>query len=223
MGFTACEENQDMINATSDTMGIQKEDSAESYCYQSLQYMREEEKLAHDVYVYLYDQWQVPIFHNISNAETVHTNAVLGLLELYGIEDPALPGFGEFSNPELQDLYNQLTETGSTSLIDALTVGATIEEVDIIDLDQAMDSCDVDTIDVVYSRLRRGSTHHLKAFVAWLSAQGVNYQPQFLSQEEFDEIINGTGDDNDGGSQDSSWLDLSEEEASGLLFMRVEE
>ena len=223
MGFTACEENQDMINATSDTMGIQKEDSAESYCYQSLQYMREEEKLAHDVYVYLYDQWQVPIFHNISNAETVHTNAVLGLLELYGIEDPALPGLGEFSNPELQDLYNQLTETGSASLIDALTVGATIEEVDIIDLDQAMDSCDVDTIDVVYSRLRRGSTHHLKAFVAWLSAQGVNYQPQFLSQEEFDEIINGTGDDDDGGSQDSSWLDLSEEEAAGLLFMREEE
>jgi hypothetical protein len=218
--FTSCNNDDEVTsNVYDDGYKSVTMDSVEGYCYTSLLYMREEEKLAHDVYVYLYDLWNVPIFNNISKAETVHTNAVKGLLSYYDIEDPALPGEGEFSNPELQDLYNTLIETGSGSLVDALTVGATIEEVDIIDLDNAMDSCDVDTIDVVYNRLRTGSTHHLKAFVAWLSNQGVDYQPQYLSQEEFDEIINGDGDDD----SDTTIVSLTEEEAAGILFMREEE
>ena len=32
----------------------------------SLQFMREEEKLAHDVYVTLYEQWGLRVFNNIS-------------------------------------------------------------------------------------------------------------------------------------------------------------
>jgi hypothetical protein len=219
LAFTSCNKDDVSNNVSNDGYKSVTVDSIDGYCYTSLQYMREEEKLAHDVYVYLYDLWNVPIFNNISKAETVHTNAIKGLLTYFDIEDPALPGEGEFSNPELQDLYNTLIETGSGSLVDALTVGATIEEVDIIDLDNAMDSCDVDTIDVVYNRLRTGSTHHLKAFVAWLSNQGVDYQPQYLSQEEFDEIINGDGDDD----SDTTIVSLTEEEAAGILFMREEE
>jgi hypothetical protein len=219
LAFTSCNKDDVSNNVSNDGYKSVTVDSIDGYCYTSLQYMREEEKLAHDVYVYLYDLWNVPIFNNISKAETVHTNAIKGLLTYFDIEDPALPGEGEFSNPELQDLYNTLIEAGSGSLVDALTVGATIEEVDIIDLDNAMDSCDVDTIDVVYDRLRTGSTHHLKAFVAWLSSQGVDYQPQYLSQEEFDEIINGDGHHDD----DTTTVSLTEEEAAGILFMREEE
>ncbi len=204
-----------------------KDDSVSGECYNSLVYMREEEKLAHDVYVKMYELWDVKIFDNISKSETVHTNAVKGLLELYGIEDPALPGEGEFSNPELQGLYDTLVTMGSNSLVDALTVGATIEEVDILDLDEAIENCDVDTVKTVYGRLRHGSTHHLKAFVGWLATQGVDYQPQYLSQEEYDEIMNSdwNGDGDGGGCHDSTSYDydLTEEEAAGLLFMREEE
>jgi len=56
------------------------------------------------------------------------SNAIKGFLDFYGIDDPALPGIGEFSNSELQELYNTLIQSGSTSLTDALKVGATIEE-----------------------------------------------------------------------------------------------
>jgi hypothetical protein len=41
----------------------------------SLQFMREEEKLAHDVYVTLYEQWGLRVFNNISRSEQQHTEA----------------------------------------------------------------------------------------------------------------------------------------------------
>ena len=51
----------------------------------SLLYMREEEKLAHDVYVTLYELWGAPLFSNIANSEQNHTEMVLALLYQYGL------------------------------------------------------------------------------------------------------------------------------------------
>ena len=39
---------------------------------EGIKLMCEEEKLAQDVYLYLYDQWKLPIYNNISNSETRH-------------------------------------------------------------------------------------------------------------------------------------------------------
>lgn len=93
-----------------------------------LVYMREEEKLAQDVYLALYAEWGLPIFQNIANSEQTHTDAVKTLLDRYGVEDPAVEtAAGEFVNADLQALYDQLTALGEQSLGDALKVGATIE------------------------------------------------------------------------------------------------
>ena len=101
----------------------------------SLQFMREEEKLAHDVYVTLYEQWGLRLFNNIAASEQTHTNAVAWLLDRYDIDDPAADtGFGEFANADLQALYDQLVEQGARSGADALKVGLAIEEIDILDL-----------------------------------------------------------------------------------------
>ncbi len=218
--FSSCDKQIEK-NEKSMAVSLVSADTTDE-CFNSLVYMREEEKLAHDVYVNMYELWNVKVFDNISKAETVHSNAVKGLLDFYGIEDPVLPGIGEFSNPDLQALYDTLMETGSVSLKDALLVGATIEEVDILDLDEAMENCDIDTVDAVYTRLRHGSTHHLKAFVGWLAAMGVDYEPQYLSQEEYDEIMNSDWWSG-GGCGDSTYYSLTEEEEQGLLFMREEE
>ena len=48
--------------------------------------MREEEKMAHDVYSFLYDKWNIMIFNNIASSEQTHTNAVLELLDKYDID-----------------------------------------------------------------------------------------------------------------------------------------
>ena len=101
-------------------------------------FMREEEKLAHDVYIALYQTWGLSIFQNIANSEQTHTDTVKVLLDAYGIADPsANTAPGEFVNPELQALYTQLVAQGSQSLTDALKVGAAIEEIDILESGRA--------------------------------------------------------------------------------------
>ena len=159
-----------------------------------LLYMREEEKLARDVYLTLYDRWAVNAFQNISESEQNHTNAVKTLLDYYGLEDPVADnGIGVFDNSTLQDLYDKLIAEGIQSLSGALRVGAAIEEIDILDLQGHIAQTDKADIQRVYENLMRGSRNHLRAFVSTLERQtGEIYQPQYLSQEAYDSIINAT-------------------------------
>jgi hypothetical protein len=131
----------------------------------SILFMIEEEKLARDVYSYLYELWGDKIFKNISRSEQKHIDAIDGLLEKYGLESPAtLDNRGEFQNQELQELYNNLIEKGKNSLIDALEVGVTIEEKDIADLEEKLDSNLPKDFAKRYQNLLNASYNHLKAF-----------------------------------------------------------
>jgi hypothetical protein len=150
----------------------------------ALLYMREEEKLAHDVYVTFYAQWSLAIFQNISQSEQIHTDAIKTLLDRYGLNDPASTEIGIFTNPDLQALCNDLIARGSQSLAEALKVGAAIEEIDILETDNT-------DIQQVYANLMNGSYNHLRAFVSALNNQtGETYQPQYLSTEVYEELIN---------------------------------
>ena len=141
---------------------------------QDLVFIREEEKLARDVYDALRLCWGSRVFSNIELSEQTHMDAIKGLLDRYGIPDPAEGrGYGEFANTELQELYDMLVARGSRSLVEAYRVGILIEETDIRDLQEAMDrSVHVD-IKTVYGNLLRGSQNHLKAFSSHLGAQGI--------------------------------------------------
>ncbi len=169
-----------------------------------LLWMREEEKLARDVYITLGEQWNLPIFTNISQSEQQHMDAIAVLLDRYGIEDPVSDNpVGVFTNPELQALYNQLIEQGSQSSADALKVGATIEDVDIADLQKAVAETDNADIQQVYKSLLAGSENHMRAFAGMLQQQtGESYTPQYIDQATFDAIMaasNGHGQGGQGG------------------------
>ncbi|MBC8447687.1 MAG: DUF2202 domain-containing protein [Chloroflexi bacterium] len=170
---------------------------------EGLLYMREEEKLARDVYLTLYEAWELPIFQNIASSEQQHMDAVLGLMERYGLEDPAEgQDTGEFANPTLQELYDQLVETGGQSLEDALRVGAAIEEIDILDLEEHIAQTDKADIQRVYENLLRGSRNHLRSFVGTLEREtGETYAPQYLSQEAYDAIVSSPMERGGGGGQ----------------------
>lgn len=130
-----------------------------------LVFMRQEEKLAHDVYIALGEQWGLPVFRNIAGAESNHEAQIAVLLERYGIEDPAAGlAVGEFADADLQLLYNELLAKGGLSLRDALEVGVTIEETDIADLVKRKAELSQTDIRTVYARLERGSQNHLRAF-----------------------------------------------------------
>ena len=158
-----------------------------------LKFMREEEKLAHDVYAALYSVWGATIFDNISQSETTHTETILALLEKYGVADPAAgKAPGEFEDPELQALYNALIAAGRASLIEGLKVGALIEETDIRDITEKKLATDEADILRVYDSLMCGSRNHLRAFNGALLDQGVVYVPTVITQAEWDAIANST-------------------------------
>jgi hypothetical protein len=159
---------------------------------EGLRFMREEEKLAHDVYVTLGTLWDLPVFANISASETTHTEAIKTLLDRYNLDDPAAGNdVGLFENSALQTLYTDLVEQGSRSLTDALIVGATIEDLDIVDLQTRVAQTGRPDIQLVYENLMKGSRNHLRSFTSSLSRQtGETYQPQYLDQAEYDAIVN---------------------------------
>jgi hypothetical protein len=112
------------------------------------------------------------------------------LLDRYGIEDPAQGNEpGTFTDPTIQELYEQLVADGSGSLADALAVGAFIEELDIRDLQARTALTETAEIVAVYRDLERGSRNHLRAFVSQLAARDVVYQPVQLDQAVFDAIV----------------------------------
>ena len=153
-------------------------------------FLREEEKLARDVYITLADKWQLPIFSNIARAEQRHMDTVLLLLDTYNVADPVVDDtVGAFVNLELAGLYTKLVEDGNVSLIDALIVGATIEDLDIADLYHLLGFAVNDHLKLVANNLAKGSRNHLRAFMRALEAQDGTYTPQYLDQEVFDEIL----------------------------------
>lgn len=158
-----------------------------------LVHLREEEKLARDVYLYLYTQWDQWIFSNIAKSEQQHMDAVKDLLDRYDIEDPVdIDIQGHFEDQELQDLYDDLIAAGMESMEAALHVGATIEDLDIFDIYEMMlNATDLDDVYSVYENLSKGSRNHLRSFVGQLVLfdEGYVYEAQYLSQEEVDEII----------------------------------
>jgi len=158
----------------------------------ALLYMREEEKLARDVYNVLYAKWGIPVFQNIAASEQTHMDAIMTLLDRYGLADPASSQAGMFNDPTLQRLYTELDAGGNLSLGDALKAGAAIEEIDILDLQSRLAQVDNPDIIQVFNNLLNGSFNHLRAFVSALKIEtGEAYIPRYLTQDAYQAIIEG--------------------------------
>ena len=161
--------------------------------FAGLKFMREEEKLAHDVYVAMDALWSHRTFANIALSETTHTQAILSLLTKYGVDDPAAgKAAGVFEDPQLQALYDTLVKAGAASLVEGLKVGALIEETDIRDIVQRQALTDEADIVNVYGSLLCGSRNHLRAFNGALLDLGVTYSAQVITQQEWDAIAYST-------------------------------
>jgi hypothetical protein len=180
-----------------------------------LAFMREEEKLARDVYTKLGMLYPDSIvFGNIDDSEQRHTDAVKGVMEQHGLEDPNtndnLGVFtGDVYGEYFTEKYNYLIDKASASELDALYIGAFIEELDMMDIgrcpqeivqqDNGVDNDDqcglvyTDEPDIInlYKSLLNGSESHLRGYVRAIEAivgKGT-YTAQVLSQEEVDAIL----------------------------------
>jgi hypothetical protein len=155
-----------------------------------LKFLREEEKLARDVYSYSYKKYQLIIFDNISQSEQRHMNSVLNLMNKYGIPDSASTEIGVFNNPDLQKLYESLTKQADISSVEALKAGATIEDLDINDIDNFTANTSKPDLLNVYGNLNCGSKNHIRAFTNQLEINDTTYVPQYISIEEYNVILN---------------------------------
>lgn len=155
----------------------------------ALLFMLEEEKLARDTYAYLDNLWSLNQFSNIKLSEQSHMNAVENLLKVNNISYTILPS-GEFADAGLQTYYNQFTIDGAIDQVHALQVGATIEDLDIVDLQEYIDVTSNTALISVFESLQCGSRNHLRSFVNTIANLGASYTPQFLTEEAYDAILN---------------------------------
>ncbi|NUN71085.1 MAG: DUF2202 domain-containing protein [Bacteroidetes bacterium] len=141
-----------------------------AYVEEGLVFMREEEKLARDIYTAFAAKYNARVFKNITRSEQRHMDALKVLLDRYGIPDPVGTNApGVFTDQKLQELYDALLAKGSVSLTEAYAVGKMIEEVDIADLDERSAGLDAGSdVAAVYAQLRRASENHLRAFTRML-------------------------------------------------------
>ena len=173
-------------------MGLLSED--EIY---GLQYMREEEKLARDIYLIMSDEHELIIFKTIARSEDKHMAAVKNLLDKYDIKDPAedeTPATeGEdFTNKDLGEDFEYFKIEGLKSPMDALQVGGEIEEIDMADLRKEILLADNTDIISTYENLLCGSRNHLRAFVRQLELRGGSYDPLELEDDELAAIVEPT-------------------------------
>jgi hypothetical protein len=155
-------------------------------------YMREEEKLARDVYESLFTKWKVNPFGNIRQSEQTHMDRMKTLITFYKLNDPIAINNdkqGVFVNTLLQKYYNELVATGSQSLTEALQAGAKIEELDIKDLEERIGQTKTANIISTYNYLQMASGNHLRAFVRRLAMEGISYKPVILTTATFDAIV----------------------------------
>lgn len=128
-------------------------------------YMRQEEKIARDVYQKLGETWNLSIFTNIASSEKNHMDAIKKLIDTYGLTDPEpyeIPG--EFSNQVFQDMYDELIARGLTSPKEAMVVGQDIEKKDIEDLSYYSANTELKDILQVYKKLSDASYRHFDRF-----------------------------------------------------------
>lgn len=183
----ACNDNDTINIVNKDATGQVLIDADKA----SLLFMLEEEKLARDTYIYLNDVWSINQFANIKDSEQTHMDAIQKLLVMYQIEFTILP-IGEFKNKGLQDYYNQFKVDGAISASNAFKIGATIEDLDIVDLQEYIDATSNSSLITVFENLKCGSRNHLRSFIKGIDKAGDSYTPQFLSQNEYESIILGS-------------------------------
>lgn len=141
----------------------------------ALRFASDEERMARDLYAAIADRYDDALpFSRITTSEQRHLDAVSGLLDRYGVADPADgSAAGHYADPAVQRLHDTWWAQARRSLDDAYDVGVALEQRDIADLEKTIAADLPSDVDAVLGRLVRGSQMHLRAFTAAADGQTV--------------------------------------------------
>ncbi|MCB0873766.1 MAG: DUF2202 domain-containing protein [Actinobacteria bacterium] len=138
-----------------------------------LQLMRDEERMARDLYRVISTKYGGLLpFSNIQRSEQRHFDAVGSLLTRYDVADPAVgKTAGVYANAEVQRLYDGWRSTALKSKTYAYRVGIALEKRDIADLTRAINATSDPVTKQVLTNLRSASKKHLAAFTRAANGQ----------------------------------------------------
>lgn len=177
-------------------LGDEQSDQLRPIEAEKLRFMRQEEKLARDVYLSLYATWKEAAFKENANAEQQHMDLIKKLLNRYGVADPIIDdSIGVFEDKNFDMLFRSMTEAGNKSMVDALKVSAAVEEIDIDELQESVAESKNEDLRQVYVDLLQDSKEHFRTVVRQIESLGITYHAQYMTQQEVDKILN-LGKDN---------------------------
>lgn len=157
---------------------------------ENVTYFRKAEKMGRDLYVAFYDLWDYSMFDIAANSEQNHMDAMLLLIDLYGLPDPVADlDPGVFNDPDLEARYTELLTRGTPTLNEAMIAGAVTQEYEIAELTEALAIVENGNVVTIYNNLLLASRNHLRSFVKRMAILGITYTPEILTAEAFDEIM----------------------------------
>ena len=146
------------------------------------------QKLSRDLYQSFNEAWSSQIYENMSSDSQYHMDFVHILLGKFGIPVPQdLAGI--FTDQEIQNLFDLMLNAGNGSAVEALRMGAAAEDMIIDELQTLLVQTDNHEILIIYQNLLKSARNHLRLFVNELAQIGINYDPQYISGDDFLAII----------------------------------
>jgi hypothetical protein len=133
----------------------------------ALRYIREEVKLARDLYKALAGIWQLDVFKKAVNSKQSLMDAVSYLLKQHGIDEPEEAAC-KYANADLRELYSYLIDQGKVSRNNAIDVTILIEQTVIADLNDVILQTNEKDVQKVLTLLMKGSEKHLHALDPYL-------------------------------------------------------
>ncbi|NTV17903.1 MAG: DUF2202 domain-containing protein [Bacteroidales bacterium] len=150
--------------------------------------VREDEKVARDLYFSFFGTFGLKPFENIGKAEDNHIKATEKLFDYYEIDYPALSENGKFENAIRQKLFDSLLLKGTPEL-EAFKVMAMLEESNIVEYGEVLKTIANPNIKIVIENLARASANHFKAAIRQITALGGTYTPALMTQEQYKAVI----------------------------------
>lgn len=151
--------------------------------------VREDEKLAHNLYIYFVTQYPTARqLANIGNAEINHITTIERVFTYYEIDFPTLGQPGVFTDENRQAIYTRLTAQGST-LHEAYQVMAALEEENIVIYSKVASELTNPNLQLIINNLAQSSENHFKVLVNQITAWGSIYTPTLLEASQYEEIL----------------------------------
>lgn len=149
----------------------------------------QEEKLAYDLYGEFYERWSLSVFNKVQQREAKHVWCVERIMDNYGFDYNTNTNAGSYPDRDIQKIYDDLTVKGCISDLAALEAAAYIKEKHISQLRERIRYQEDEYIVKVIFLMESAAQSHLRAFVKSIRLSGSDYNPVFLTDDEFSNIM----------------------------------